>query len=52
MNNYADEQWFGRKNVFNIENDNDRTWTVNPDKIIFSKDKFFFLSLLHHLEIK
>ena len=39
MNNYADEQWFGRKNVFNFENDSDHTWTVNPNKIIFSETK-------------
>lgn len=34
MNNHTDEQWFGRKDVFNHEND-DNTWTVNEDKIIF-----------------
>lgn len=34
MNNYADEQWFGRENVFNFEND-DNTWIVNEDKIVF-----------------
>ena len=34
MNNYADEQWFGRKDVFNHEN-NDNTWTVNEEKIVF-----------------
>ncbi len=34
MNNYADEEWFGRKDVFNHEND-DRTWTVNEEKIWF-----------------
>ena len=28
MNNHADEQWFGRKDVFNHEND-DNTLTVN-----------------------
>lgn len=30
----ADEQWFGRKDVFNYVND-DNTWTVNEEKIIF-----------------
>lgn len=34
MNNHADEQWFGRKDVFNHEND-DNTWTVNEEKIVF-----------------
>ena len=37
MNNYADEQWFGRKNVFNTENEYDHTWTVNRDKIEFTE---------------
>lgn len=37
MNNYADEQWFGRKDVFNIENDAEHTWTVNTDKIQFDQ---------------
>lgn len=39
MNNYTDEQWFGRKNVFNAENDRNHTWTVNMDKIQFDKEK-------------
>ena len=38
MNNYCDEQWFNRKNVFNIEN-SDRTWTTIKEKIKFSSDK-------------
>lgn len=37
MNNYADEQWFGKKNVFNIEEEENHTWTVNPNKILFSE---------------
>lgn len=36
MNNYADEQWFGRKDVFNHENE-DNTWTVTEGKIDFGK---------------
>lgn len=32
MNNYCDEEWFGRKAVFNIEN-NDHTWDVVQDKV-------------------
>lgn len=32
MNNYCDEEWFGRPDVFNHAND-DHTWTVNSDKI-------------------
>lgn len=34
MNNYCDEQWFKRKNVFNIENV-DNTWTTINQKIEF-----------------
>lgn len=34
MNNYADEQWFGRKDIFNHEND-DNTWTVHAEPIDF-----------------
>lgn len=35
MNNFCDEDWFGRKEVFNTEND-DHSWTTNESKIIFS----------------
>ena len=38
MNNYCDEQWFGRKDVFNHEND-DHTWTVTEGKIEFPEGK-------------
>lgn len=37
MNNYADESWFERKNVFNIEQD--QTWTSTENKIEFSENK-------------
>lgn len=37
MNNYCDEQWFDRKNVFNIENE-DNTWTTINKKIEFNSD--------------
>ncbi len=37
MNNYCDEQWFNRKNVFNIEN-TDNTWTTINRKIEFDND--------------
>lgn len=37
MNNYCDEQWFKRKNVFNIENA-DNTWTTINKKIEFDND--------------
>lgn len=33
MNNFCDEQWFMRKDVFNTENDEDHTWTTNSDVI-------------------
>ena len=38
MNNYLDEDWFGNKNIFNVEN-KDNTWTYNTSKIIFDKNK-------------
>lgn len=38
MNNYLDEDWFGRKDVFNIENE-DHTWTVVEDPIQFSEER-------------
>lgn len=38
MNNYCDQEWFGRENVFNTENE-DNTWTVNEGKIEFSGRK-------------
>ncbi|MGN0470908.1 MAG: Eco57I restriction-modification methylase domain-containing protein [Acutalibacteraceae bacterium] len=37
MNNYCDEQWFGRKDVFNIEIENG--WQTVTDKIIFPEKK-------------
>lgn len=37
MNNHLDEEWFGRKGVFNIENE-DHTWTVTEGKIEFPKE--------------
>lgn len=38
MNNYCDQEWFGRKDVFNIENE-DHTWTATPEPIEFPKRK-------------
>lgn len=37
MNNFLDEDYFGIKSPFNIEN-KDNTWTVNTNKIIFNID--------------
>lgn len=39
MNNYADEQWFGRKDVFNHENE-DNTWTVTEGKVDFGNESW------------
>lgn len=36
MNNYADEQWFGREDVFNHENE-DNTWTVMEGPVDFGE---------------
>ena len=38
MNNYCDQEWFGRKDVFNIENE-DHTWMVIEEPIEFPKRK-------------
>jgi hypothetical protein len=38
MNNYCDEAWFGRKDVFNHPNE-DHTWTVNEEPVEFPKRK-------------
>ncbi|MBR1442454.1 MAG: Eco57I restriction-modification methylase domain-containing protein [Firmicutes bacterium] len=38
MNNHCDEDWFGRKDVFNSENE-DHTWTVTKGRIEFPKRK-------------
>lgn len=38
MNNFCDEQWFERKNVFNIENE-DNTWTPTEVKVDFGERK-------------
>lgn len=37
MNNYLDEDWFGRKDVFNMEHDT--TWTTNDEPIQFPENK-------------
>lgn len=39
MNNVCDEEWFGRKNVFNTENEVDHTWAVTKEKITFPAKK-------------
>lgn len=38
MNNYCDEEWFGRKNVFNVLHE-DHSWTVVEDKIEMPEGK-------------
>lgn len=37
QNNLVDKYWFGRENVFNVENN--KTWESNLEKIEFPKDK-------------
>lgn len=37
MNNFADTEWFGRRNVFNTLNE-DHTWVVTEDKIEFPEN--------------
>lgn len=33
MNNHCDEEWFGRKDVFNVECE--QGWLVNTEKVEF-----------------
>lgn len=37
MNNYCDEEWFGRKDIFNIQKE--QVWETVRERIIFPKDK-------------
>lgn len=39
QNNLVDEAWFKRKNVFNIENQEQKTWRVVDEKITFPEGK-------------
>lgn len=39
QNNLVDESWFRRKNIFNIENQEQKTWQVVKDKIVFPEGK-------------
>ena len=39
MNNYADEQWFGKKDIFNFENEAEHTWTVNENRVPFDEKR-------------
>ena len=39
QNNLVDEAWFGRKDVFNVEDAANHTWKPNSDKIEFPKGK-------------
>ncbi len=39
QNNLVDEAWFGRKDVFNVEDSEKHTWQNNPNKIEFPEGK-------------
>ena len=39
QNNLVDEAWFGRKDVFNIEESTNKTWKAVENKIEFSEEK-------------
>lgn len=39
MNNYLDEQWFGRKDVFTFQDG--MNWKPNPKKVVFPRAKGF-----------
>ncbi len=39
QNNLVDEAWFGRKDVFNVEDTEKHTWQTSPNKIEFPEGK-------------
>ena len=39
QNNLVDEAWFGRKDVFNVEDSEKHTWQKNSEKIVFPEGK-------------
>ncbi len=39
QNNLVDEAWFGRKNVFNVEDSEKHTWQSHTDRIRFPRGK-------------
>ena len=39
QNNLVDEAWFGRKDVFNVEDNEKHTWQTNSEKIVFPDGK-------------
>lgn len=39
QNNLIDEAWFGRKDVFNVEDSQHHTWQTNPELITFPEGK-------------
>lgn len=39
QNNLVDEAWFGRKDVFNIEDTKRHTWQTNPNPLTFPEGK-------------
>ena len=39
QNNLVDNAWFGRENVFNVENVENHTWTPTEEPIAFPEDK-------------
>ena len=40
MNNFCDEEWFGRKDVFNTEHEESHTWTTTEGVIEFVPTKY------------
>ena len=39
QNNLVDEAWFGRKDVFNVEDSANHTWRAHPENITFPEGK-------------
>lgn len=39
QNNLIDEAWFGRKDVFNLEHPESKTWSATTEPVIFPEDR-------------
>ena len=52
MNNLCDEEWFGRKNVFNIPTDDDRDWRPTASSVAFEKSKRKRPAWTHYVDSK
>lgn len=52
MNDLCDEEWFGRKNVFNTPTDDDRDWTPTASPVEFKQGKGKTPAWTHYVDSK